>query len=55
MASVAAAVSVAWRFSMSDSGDGRRSVSGSVHGGGFVHRSFNVSGSRRERLLEQEH
>ena len=51
MAAVAAEVSVAWRFSVRDIGDG----CGSVHGGGFVHRSFNVSGSRRERLLEQEH
>ena len=58
MAVVAAAVSMAWRFSVSDSGDGRGSVIGSICGGGFVHRSvggsLSVSGSRRERLLEQE-
>ena len=58
MAAVAATVPVAWRFSVSDSVDGRRSVSGSVRGGGFVHmsvgRSVSVRGSRRERLREQK-
>ena len=58
MAAVAATVPVAWRFSVSDSVDGRGSVSGSVRVGGFVHRSVvgnvSVRGSRRERLREQK-
>ena len=57
MAAVAATVPVAWRFSVSDSVDGRGSASGSIRDSCFVHRSVggsvSVRGSRRKRLREQ--